>query len=354
MPELEELPQSPKEEVRVESQRSDHRIYTGCDTTKSCYGLPPGCVADGDCDMLATWVLGYNTSLIELYSRPGSGRYVGLGFSHDEKMGSDLVFLCIDNGGVPSLQHSWNVERGKSSVVMVGLEGSELLEGSMEDGQELYCKLERNNWVIGYPPTAGASQFLYQLDKEQYHLLLAGGVLTKESDFKLSYHGAGFAQATMDSVDMARVGPVVAYYNILLKAHGILMIAAWLGCAGSGIVLARYFKDTWRDSSCCGQDQWFAWHRLLMTLVWVTTIAGIVCIFLDVKGWPYSKEDIMTNPHPVLGVAAALLTFIQPFLALCRPAPTSSARWIFNWTHWFVGNSAHVIGKVFQINSLIM
>ena len=27
-----------------------------------------------------------------------------------------------------------------------------------------------------------------------------------------------------------------------------------------------------------------------------------------------------------------------------RPHPESRSRWIFNWTHWFIGNSAHVIG----------
>ena len=27
-----------------------------------------------------------------------------------------------------------------------------------------------------------------------------------------------------------------------------------------------------------------------------------------------------------------------------RPHPQSRSRWIFNWTHWFIGNSAHVIG----------
>ena len=28
-----------------------------------------------------------------------------------------------------------------------------------------------------------------------------------------------------------------------------------------------------------------------------------------------------------------------------RPHPESRSRWIFNWTHWFIGNSAHVIGE---------
>ena len=80
-----------------------------------------------------------------------------------------------------------------------------------------------------------------------------------------------------------------------------------------------------------------------MMMVWAGTIAGVVLIFLDIGGWPYSLMFIMTNPHPVLGLAALALTFIQPFIALCRPHQTSPLRWIFNWCHWFVGNCAHVI-----------
>ena len=82
--------------------------------------------------------------------------------------------------------------------------------------------------------------------------------------------------------------------------------------------------------------------RLFMLLVWAGTIAGVVLIFLDIGGWPYSLMFIMTNPHPVLGLAALALTFIQPFIALCRPHQASPLRWIFNWCHWFVGNCAQV------------
>ena len=104
------------------------------------------------------------------------------------------------------------------------------------------------------------------------------------------------------------------------------MVIAWLGCAGSGILLARYYKETWTDGECCGEDQWFLWHRFLMFLVWAGTIAGVVLIVLHTGGWPYSLAFVMTNPHPVLGLATLVLTFIQPLMALCRPTPVSPLR----------------------------
>ena len=280
-----------------------------------------------------------NVTVIELYSRYGRGRYVALGLSEDQMMGEDFVISCSEAGGKPQVGHSWN--NGKTNQVLLDVKGTKLVEGRLRDGEDLYCKLERNNWIIGYAPFDGSEQFLYELDKRKYHLLLSGGTYSDS----LAYHGPGKALASKERLDLNQVSPVEKSSNILMKAHGILMVVAWLGCAGTGIVLARYFKDTWKDSSCCGQDHWFLWHRFFMILVWVATIAGVACIALDVRGWPYDKHFIMKNPHPVLGVAALILTFIQPFIALCRPPPASPARWVFSWTHWLVGNSAHLIGN---------
>ena len=40
--------------------------------------------------------------------------------------------------------------------------------------------------------------------------------------------------------------------NVLLKLHGICMIAAWMGCVGTGIIFARYFKTTWKVTTFVG------------------------------------------------------------------------------------------------------
>ena len=80
-----------------------------------------------------------------------------------------------------------------------------------------------------------------------------------------------------------------------------------------------------------------------MLTVWAGTIAGVVIVFLDLGRWPYSFMFIMSNPHPVLGLATLALTFIQPLMAACRPHEASPLRWIFNWSHWFIGNCAQVI-----------
>ncbi|XP_021941194.1 putative ferric-chelate reductase 1 homolog isoform X2 [Zootermopsis nevadensis] len=119
------------------------------------------------------------------------------------------------------------------------------------------------------------------------------------------------------------------------------MIGAWIGAAGSGILLARYFKQTWAGSRNCGKDQWFAWHRMFMLLTWGLTVAAFVLIFLELKDW--SAED---NPHAILGCATTAQAFVQPFGAAFRPHPDSRRRPTFDWLHWLVGNVAHILGTL--------
>lgn len=46
--------------------------------------------------------------------------------------------------------------------------------------------------------------------------------------------------------------------KLLLRLHGAFMLSAWIGVASVGIVLARYYRQTWVNGSACGKDIWFA------------------------------------------------------------------------------------------------
>ena len=153
--------------------------------------------------------------------------------------------------------------------------GMQLLEGSVEDGAALYCRLNRSNAIEG---EAGPTVYSYQLAEKSYHLLVATGQFSSSAGGP-SYHGAGMALPSSEKVDMTRISSVGGRGDLFIKLHGALMVVAWLACAGTGMILARYFKDTWiakllsrgvsstavfryfkdtwRASSCCGTAQWF-------------------------------------------------------------------------------------------------
>jgi hypothetical protein len=73
----------------------------------------------------------------------------------------------------------------------------------------------------------------------------------------VAYHD--IARAASDaSQSLADTSIVSTSSTWRLRLHGALMIGAWIGTAGIGILLARYFKQTWVGSQLCGKDQWFA------------------------------------------------------------------------------------------------
>ena len=58
-----------------------------------------------------------------------------------------------------------------------------------------------------------------------------------------------FIQNKIGSGEPSALGLVQAQGSsskVLLKVHGLAMIAAWIGCAGTGMMIARYFKNTWK------------------------------------------------------------------------------------------------------------
>ena len=51
--------------------------------------------------------------------------------------------------------------------------------------------------------------------------------------------------------ELGIVGELKAKSDILLRLHGAFMIAAWIGAASLGMMVARYFKQTWTGAQCC-------------------------------------------------------------------------------------------------------
>ena len=176
---------------------------------------------------------------------------------------------------------------------------------------------------------------------EKYHVLLAGGPYNS----RVAYHTAKLS--TADPVSLSLITSLSGGRgDILFRVHGLLMLVAWVGCAGAGKMIARYFKKTWRGSQVMGKDVWFVLHRLLMSLVVILSIAAVILILVEVQVDPLDMEALKINPHPVIGLICLILTVIQPIMAMFRPHPGTSNRPLFNWAHWLVGNSAHIFAIV--------
>ena len=95
-----------------------------------------------------------------------------------------------------------------------------------------------------------------------------------------------------------------------------------------------------------GADRWFQAHRLLMVTTVLCSIVGVVLILIEGGVEPLELKQLKINAHPVIGLICVLLALIQPIMAAFRPHPGDAGRKLFNWAHWAVGNSAHILGIV--------
>ena len=126
------------------------------------------------------------------------------------------------------------------------------------------------------------------------------------------------------------------------------MTIAWCLFASVGIIMARYGKDL--NASILGKKIWFRTHQFCMITTWLLTISGVGLIYLE-KGFdPLKPDQIYRNPHGLIGLLASIFAFIQPFMAILRPGPESSKRWIFNYSHLFAGT----ISILFSITALLL
>lgn len=64
--------------------------------------------------------------------------------------------------------------------------------------------------------------------------------------------------ASGESRALSDVSALAAASKLLIRLHGSFMLAAWLGTASVGILLARYFRQTWVGTTMMGKDLWFA------------------------------------------------------------------------------------------------
>lgn len=306
-------------------------IYEGCGTTKNCFGTPNNCVTGQNCQGMVTVEVIGGKFHFELKSNANNVRYVAVGISEDDRMGNDAGMECIPINGEVRAFSSYVTPQPNLGSTRQGVPQGVItqLNGSYVDGT-IYCKMEREalTTILGRE---------FDLNNNRYHLLVAIGDIVH--DDSVGYHFQRLASS--QAILLGEVQYLRGRSVLLFRLHGAFMLVAWIGAASAGILLARYFKQTWVGSSLCGKDQWFAWHRFFMILTWALTIAGFVIIFVELRGW--SAAD---NPHAILGTVTTILCFIQPFMALFRPGPTDKNRPIFNWAHWFVGNAAHLLAIV--------
>lgn len=311
-----------------------------CGSTKGCFVDCKG----GDCKYMVTWKDLGSSVQFELYGKPDrsfTDAWVAVGFSDDTRMGGDSVTECVYSNGVVQAFSSYNT--GYSNRRLDNPQfGLSNVAGIYYDGV-LSCTFIRRKFVPQDPK-------MYNLE-DDWHIMFANGRVLQVPAWELYMHSITelppTSAARVDFQSTVVIGSGAKFP--LVKAHGCLMILAWVLFTGVGIVAARYYKNVWADKTFLKLKIWFQVHRACMVSALVFDVVAFIIIFIEVQGYS-SIPDVpgkgYLRSHPILGIIITILCIANPVMALFRPGPDHDKRPIFNWAHWGVGMSAYILSAI--------
>ncbi|XP_071846071.1 uncharacterized protein [Apostichopus japonicus] len=306
---------------------------TGCGKTMGCFSRPRDCDPDTTCEVFSSWVANQDKSAITIELQANTDTYIAIGFSKSAGMDDSDVYACTANSEV---RRSRNDGRRNTAQPLKGVsdESFTVSDGSirctftrdvsLDDGDELFFDLG--------PPN-------------EYTILLAwDGSLSSEGDIGI-HKDRIFRPEPIDVTETsANVGAKADNTDILRRVHGSLMVLAWLCLVSLGITTARFFKAL--PAKLCGKPTWFAIHRSCMTLALVVCEIAFIIIIIAVGGFSTissgSQNGVRTS-HAIFGIIVTILAFVNVVMAIFRPHPGEPRRNLYNWAHWAVGTSAHLM-----------
>ncbi|XP_032660865.1 putative ferric-chelate reductase 1 isoform X2 [Chelonoidis abingdonii] len=284
----------------------------GCGTQKFCFISPTGCnLDDPNCYFMSSESLGGDAFKFEMSGL--SDGYIAIGFSDDTQMGNDDIYICGKNAtGQIEVQRAFST--GRTSPNILTLSNVQTIMTSFNNGI-INCSFISRNPISTQSKAASNLYFIFlaqgpsSAGKIQKHPMTP--FITPQKVNISSYEAIGSTSSTPS----------------IIKAHGALMLIAWMTTGSIGMIFARYLKNAIRKT-LLGKDIWFQIHLSLMVITVAETITAFVLAFVAVKGWANHAEA-----HAVIGCIIMILSFFQPMIAFFRPSPQSKRRFIFNWFH---------------------
>ncbi|XP_066547802.1 putative ferric-chelate reductase 1 isoform X2 [Amia ocellicauda] len=283
-----------------------------CGINKTCFSSPSGCnpqITNG-CYFMSAVAL--SSSIQFEISAPSNG-YIAIGFSDDTQMGSDDVYICgKDANGNIQVQHAFST--GTTTPTTLPLGNVTVITSSISNGIISCSFISRNS--ISTQSRAVPSLL--------YYIMLGSG---PSANGQIQMHTqTPFVSA--QKIDLSAIQAVGGNAGVsdMIKAHGALMLIAWMTTGSIGMIMARYFKKIAHGQAVCGKDIWFLAHVFLMVLTVVATGIAFIIIFVEAMDWS-------GGAHPVLGCIVMILALVQPFGALFRCGPTHKLRIVFNVAH---------------------
>ncbi|KAM6343551.1 putative ferric-chelate reductase 1 isoform 5-T8 [Alca torda] len=250
---------------------------SGCGSMKFCVRNPSNCDPESASCFFLSFQQEKSSVFIEM-SGPSEG-YLAFALSHDQWMGGDDAYLCVNENHHVHVSAAYL--KGRSPPVLDSENALEDVSWRLVDGV-LQCSFRRS---IRLPTCKGR----FNLDSS-YYIFLAdgeaseGGQIYKHRRQPLITNGIYNVTGLPQDIGGSRSPR-------LIKAHGALMFVAWITTVSIGVIVARFFKPVWSHSFLFGKEMWFQVHRMLMLTTVVLTSISFVLPFIYRGGW--SKEAVV-------------------------------------------------------------
>ncbi|XP_037392797.1 putative ferric-chelate reductase 1 [Pygocentrus nattereri] len=289
----------------------------GCGSNKTCFSDPSGCdpSSNSKCYFMSA-AQSASGAPYKFEIVGGADGYVSIGFSDDKEMGNDDIYICgKDSNGNIQLQHAFST--GTTTPGNIALGNVSGFSSSLINGV-ISCSFTSGNPISTTRSSSSQSS---------YYVFLAYGA-TQRGVIQMHSTTPFISSSKMDfsTITILASGEQRENNPSIVKAHGCLMLIAWMTTGSIGMLIARYLKNAAKRTKFCGKDFWFGAHVFLMILSVAATIIAFILVFSYARDWS-------GGAHPVLGVIVMILSLAQPIAAMFRCGPQDERRYIFNWAH---------------------
>ena len=89
------------------------------------------------------------------------------------------------------------------------------------------------------------------------------------------------------------------------------MVIAWMFCASTGILIARYYKFLLPNVKLFDLQFWFVIHRPLMIFVPIVAITAFIVILADLDWKWVESSERLPFAHSIIGIITIGFSLIQ-------------------------------------------
>lgn len=312
-------------------------VTDGCPNgAQSCFSNPTNCDPSTTTGCISmSWNYTIATDTFD-FIITGSAEYVAFAFASIQAMEDADMYYCtttrFGSAAITGMTVPTDIQPIDPATIPTS--SQEVVDGVVT------CTFQRVSSVV--KTVSGGASKTFDLPSTNFYIIWAFGDANANGFVTYHQSNRGSSAAPVNFTSGAAIKPGNNTNTIdMVKAHACLMVLAWVCFAGIGVIVARHFKPLWHESTINSQKVWFQIHRLLMVSAVVFTVIGIILIFVAREGFSESAGS-----HAITGLVTLGLAVLNPILALFRPHPDAPRRIYFNYSHWFVGSAARIMGIV--------